>query len=138
MRSVRGPPSGQRMHGRSRGGLSTKLHLAVDGRGVPMSVILTPAKTARTPDSATARTNPGATPRARTAPDKRPEAVLADTAYFRPPPKPRRPPSTAHSNTGLPQGPVAPARGMSTRCQPSSNSLPGVVVRHVIPYLSVT
>jgi hypothetical protein len=27
--------------GRSRGGLSSKLHLATDGRGLPMSVVLT-------------------------------------------------------------------------------------------------
>jgi hypothetical protein len=30
--------------GRSRGGLSTKIHLAVDGRGLPMRVILTPGQ----------------------------------------------------------------------------------------------
>lgn len=30
--------------GRSRGGLSSKIHLAVDGRGMPMSVILTPGQ----------------------------------------------------------------------------------------------
>ncbi|WP_408648660.1 transposase [Streptomonospora mangrovi] len=28
--------------GRSRGGLTTKVHLAVDGRGVPLSIVLTP------------------------------------------------------------------------------------------------
>ncbi|MEU6946495.1 transposase [Streptomyces sp. NPDC046316] len=28
--------------GRSRGGLTTKLHLAVDGRGLPLSILLTP------------------------------------------------------------------------------------------------
>lgn len=30
--------------GRSRGGLSSKIHLAVDGRGLPMSVVLTPGQ----------------------------------------------------------------------------------------------
>lgn len=28
--------------GRSRGGLTTKVHLAVDGRGLPLVVVLTP------------------------------------------------------------------------------------------------
>lgn len=28
--------------GRSRGGLTTKVHLAVDGRGLPLSIVLTP------------------------------------------------------------------------------------------------
>jgi len=30
--------------GRSRGGLSTKIHLAVEGRGLPIRILITPAK----------------------------------------------------------------------------------------------
>jgi hypothetical protein len=30
--------------GRSRGGLTSKIHLAVDGRGLPMSVLVTPGQ----------------------------------------------------------------------------------------------
>lgn len=35
--------------GRSRGGLSTKIHLAVDGRGLPMRVLLTPGQAGDNP-----------------------------------------------------------------------------------------
>src|SRR5690606_15520376 len=35
--------------GRSRGGLTTKIHLATDGRGLPMSVILTPGQAGDNP-----------------------------------------------------------------------------------------
>nr|WP_206700216.1 IS5 family transposase [Actinomadura sp. RB99] len=35
------PAAGQAL-GRSRGGLTTKIHLAVDGRGLPLSIVLTP------------------------------------------------------------------------------------------------
>src|SRR3954451_22911770 len=35
--------------GRSRGGLTSKLHLAVDGRGRPMSILLTPGQAGDNP-----------------------------------------------------------------------------------------
>ena len=35
--------------GRSRGGLTSKIHLAVDGRGLPMSVLLTPGQAGDNP-----------------------------------------------------------------------------------------
>lgn len=70
--------------GRSRGGLSTKLHLAVDGRGLPMSVMLTPGQDGDNPQLLplldqirVPRTGPG-------RPRTRPEAVLADKAYAHP------------------------------------------------------
>jgi transposase len=70
--------------GRSRGGLSSKIHLAVDGRGLPMSVILTPGQAGDNPQLlplldqiAVARPGPG-------RPRKRPERVLADKAYSHP------------------------------------------------------
>lgn len=37
-----GPSQTRRALGRSRGGLTTKIHLAVDGRGLPLSIVLTP------------------------------------------------------------------------------------------------
>ncbi|MEU7527671.1 IS5 family transposase [Saccharothrix sp. NPDC042600] len=66
--------------GRSRGGLSTKVHLACDERGRPLSVVLTPGQSGDAPrfDEVMAgvrcRTRSG---RVRTRPDR----VLADRAY---------------------------------------------------------
>lgn len=67
--------------GRSRGGLTTKVHLAVDGRGLPLSIVLTPGNV----NDATAfgqvldgiRTPRLGTGRPRTTPDR----VLGDKAY---------------------------------------------------------
>ncbi|MFI6575196.1 IS5 family transposase [Nocardiopsis sp. NPDC050513] len=67
--------------GRSRGGLTTKVHLAVDGRGLPLSIVLTPGNV----NDATAfadvldgvRTPRVGTGRPRTTPDR----VLGDKAY---------------------------------------------------------
>lgn len=70
--------------GRSRGGLSTKVHLAVDGRGLPVRVILTPGQDGDNPQLLplldgirVARPGPG-------RPRSRPAAVLADKAYSHP------------------------------------------------------
>src|SRR5690606_6269654 len=70
--------------GRSRGGLTTKIHLATDGRGLPMSVILTPGQAGDNPQLvplleqvAVKRDGPG-------RPRKRPDRVLADRAYSSP------------------------------------------------------
>jgi transposase len=67
--------------GRSRGGLTTKLHLACDGKGRPLAILLTPGQRH---DSACARpllervrvprTGPG-------QPRRRPDQVIADKAY---------------------------------------------------------
>ncbi len=67
--------------GRSRGGPTTKVHLAVDGRGLPLSIVLTPGNV----NDATAfgqvldgiRTPRLGTGRPRTTPDR----VLGDKAY---------------------------------------------------------
>ncbi|WP_253208508.1 IS5 family transposase [Streptomyces sp. YPW6] len=67
--------------GRSRGGLTTNVHLAVDGRGLPLSIVLTPGNV----NDATAfgqvldgiRTPRLGTGRPRTTPDR----VLGDKAY---------------------------------------------------------
>ena len=70
--------------GRSRGGLTSKIHLAVDGRGLPMSVVLTPGQAGDNPqllpllDQVTVgRDGPG-------RPRTRPQRVLADKAYSHP------------------------------------------------------
>jgi transposase len=70
--------------GRSRGGLTSKIHIAVDGRGLPMSVILTPGQAGDNPQLlalldqiAVRRSGPG-------RPRKRPERVIADKAYSHP------------------------------------------------------
>lgn len=70
--------------GRSRGGLSSKIHLAVDGRGLPMSVILTGGHAGDNPQLlllldqiSVRRAGPG-------RPRSRPEVVLADKAYSHP------------------------------------------------------
>ncbi len=70
--------------GRSRGGLTSKIHLAVDGRGLPMSIILTPGQAGDNPQLLPLldqvrvdRDGPG-------RPRKRPERVLADKAYSHP------------------------------------------------------
>jgi putative transposase len=67
--------------GRSRGGLSTKVHQLVDGKGRPLVIALTGGQAGDSPvlkmllaDLAVARHGPG---RSRT----RPEALLGDKAY---------------------------------------------------------
>ena len=70
--------------GRSRGGLTSKLHLAVDGRGLPMAVVLTPGQAGDSPQLIplldqvrVARCGPG-------RPRQRPGRVVADKAYSHP------------------------------------------------------
>lgn len=67
--------------GRSRGGLTTKIHLAVDGRGLPLSIVLTPGNI----NDATAfgQVLDGIrVPRAlRGRPRTTPERVVGDKAY---------------------------------------------------------
>jgi hypothetical protein len=71
--------------GHSRGGPGSKIHLAVDGRSLPMGVILTPGQDGDNPqlllpllEATRVRRTAGGRPRSR------PEAVLADTAYSHP------------------------------------------------------
>jgi transposase len=71
--------------GRSRGGFTTKLHLACDGRGRPLSVVLTPGQRHES-------TQLGAVldairvprPSGRGRPRKRPDHVIADKGYSYP------------------------------------------------------
>lgn len=70
--------------GRSRGGLTSKIHLAVDGAGLPISIILTEGQAGDNPQLlplleqiSVARQGPG-------RPRVTPQAVLADKAYSHP------------------------------------------------------
>ena len=70
--------------GRSRGGLSTKIHLAFDGRGLPMRILLTAGQVGDNPQLlplldgiSVARTGSG-------WPRCRPDVVIADKAYSHP------------------------------------------------------
>jgi transposase len=70
--------------GRSRGGLTSKIHLAVDGHGLPMSIILTAGQAGDNPQLLplldqlnVGRDGPG-------RPRKRPDRILADKAYSHP------------------------------------------------------
>ncbi|MFF9488255.1 IS5 family transposase, partial [Streptomyces sp. NPDC014676] len=67
--------------GRSRGGLTTKIHLACDGRGRPLAILLTPGQR---PDSVCARPLPERIRVPRTGPGRprcKPDQVIADKAY---------------------------------------------------------
>ena len=70
--------------GRSRGGLTSKIHLAVDGRGLPMSILVGPGQAGDNPQLlalldqiSVRRDGPG-------RPRRRPDMVIADRAYSHP------------------------------------------------------
>lgn len=77
----RGRAQARQALGRSRGGLTTKVHLAVDGRGLPLSIVLTPGNvndaTAFGQVLAGIRVPRAAEGRPRTTPER----VLGDKAY---------------------------------------------------------
>jgi transposase len=70
--------------GRSRGGLTSKVHLAVDGRGLPMSVIITPGQAGDNPQLMPLLEAINVPRAGHGRPRKRPAAVLADKAYAHP------------------------------------------------------
>jgi transposase len=70
--------------GRSRGGLTSKVHLAVDGRGLPMSVIVTPGQAGDNPQLMPLLEAIHVPRAGRGRPRKRPDVVLADKAYAHP------------------------------------------------------
>ncbi|MFE0209007.1 IS5 family transposase [Streptomyces sp. NPDC058985] len=74
------PTRGQAL-GRSRGGLTTKVHLATDGRGLPLAIVITPGNVN---DSTVFDTvlNAVRVPRLSAGrPRRRPQTVIADRAY---------------------------------------------------------
>ncbi|WP_425558392.1 IS5 family transposase, partial [Cryptosporangium japonicum] len=67
--------------GRSRGGLSSKIHLAVDGRGRPMAVRLTEGQAGDNPQLLPLLDDVRVPRTGRGRPRKRPDRVVADKAY---------------------------------------------------------
>lgn len=70
--------------GRSRGGLSSKIHLAVDGRGLPMSVFLTPGQDGDNPQFLPLLDQISVHRDGLGRPRSRPDSVIADKAYSHP------------------------------------------------------
>jgi len=67
--------------GRSRGGLSTKIHLAVDRRGRPLSILLTPGQAGDNPQLLPLLDAISVHPPGPGRPRKRPEMLIADKGY---------------------------------------------------------
>jgi transposase len=67
--------------GRSRGGLSTKIHLAVDGRGRPLSVLITAGQAGDNPQLIPLIDAISIKPAGLGRPRKKPDMLIADKAY---------------------------------------------------------
>jgi transposase len=70
--------------GRSRGGLTSKIHLAVDGKGRPMSILVTPGQAGDNPQLLALLDQVSVRPVASGSPRRRPRRVIADKAYSHP------------------------------------------------------
>jgi transposase len=70
--------------GRSRGGLTSKIHLAVDGRGLPMSILVTPGQAGDNPELLPLLDRVSVRPAGSGRPRQRPRRVIADKAYSHP------------------------------------------------------
>ena len=70
--------------GRSRGGLTSKIHLAVDGRGLPMSILVTPGQAGDNPELLPLLDQVSVAPVGPGRPRSRPWRVIADKAYSHP------------------------------------------------------
>jgi transposase len=70
--------------GRSRGGLTSKIHLAVDGRGLPMSILVTPGQAGDNPELLPLLDQVSVRPLTSGRPRSRPHRVIADRAYSHP------------------------------------------------------
>ncbi|MFF3341888.1 IS5 family transposase [Streptomyces flavidovirens] len=81
---VAGLAGGGEALGRSRGGLSTKVHLAVDGRGRPLSILLTPGQAGDNPQLVPLLEAIRVPRLGRGCPRSRPDRVIADKAYSHP------------------------------------------------------
>ena len=67
--------------GRSRGGLSCKIHLACDGRGLPLSILLTPGQAGDNPQLLPLLDTIRVPGRGPGRPRRRPDRLIADKAY---------------------------------------------------------
>lgn len=74
--------------GRSRGGLSTKIHLAVDGRGLPMRFLITAGQAGDNPQLLPLLDGISVDRIGSGRPRCRPERVIADKAYSHPSTRP--------------------------------------------------
>ncbi|MGA4803467.1 IS5 family transposase [Streptomyces lavendulocolor] len=74
------PSAGQAL-GRSRGGLTTKIHLACDGRGLPLAVVVTPGNVSDSTVFDTVMAELRVPRICAGRPRRRPDAVIADKAY---------------------------------------------------------
>jgi transposase len=70
--------------GRSRGGLTSKVHLAVDGRGLPMSILVTEGQAGDNPQLLPLLDQVNVRPPTSGRPRRRPRRVIADKAYSHP------------------------------------------------------
>jgi transposase len=70
--------------GRSRGGLTSKIHLAVDGKGRPMSILVTPGQAGDNPQLLPLLDQVSVRPPGPGRPRSRPRRVIADKAYSHP------------------------------------------------------
>ena len=70
--------------GRSQGGLTSKIHLAVDGRGLPMSILVTPGQAGDNPELLPLLDQVSVRPAWGGRPRRRPRRVIADKAYSHP------------------------------------------------------
>jgi transposase len=70
--------------GRSRGGLTSKVHLACDGRGRPLAILLTPGQAGDNPQLVPLLDTIRIPRPARGRPRKRPDHLIADKAYSHP------------------------------------------------------
>lgn len=64
--------------------MTSKVHLAVDGRGLPMSVLVTPGQAGDNPQLLPLLDQVKVRPRGRGRPRSRPRRVIADKAYSHP------------------------------------------------------
>jgi transposase len=67
--------------GRSRGGLSTKIHLAVDGRGRPLAILISPGQAGDNPYLLPVLDAIAVDPPGPGRPRKRPDMLIADKGY---------------------------------------------------------
>src|SRR3954465_2822532 len=82
-KNLSGIPAGEAL-GRSRGGLSTKLHLIVDGNGLPLSMVLTGGHAGDNPQLTVLLERLSVARAGLGSPRRRPDHLLADKAYSHP------------------------------------------------------
>jgi transposase len=111
--------------GRSRGGLTSKIHLAVDGRGLPMSILVTPGQAGDNPELLPLLDQVSVRPAWGGRPRRRPRRVIADKAYSHPgyPPGAPSPAHRVHV-PGTPR-PDRPPQGQRPRRWPPTSLRPG-------------